>query len=389
MKTSTFFTAASLAASAAAVPLLNVTARVNIADEDGSLAGVSDYNILSFALVLEHLETAFYNEGVKRFSASDFSSFDSPDLYENLLRLARDEAVHVDVLTTKLHSLRQSAPSACEYKFPFNNAKEFIQLAAIIEGVGVSAYAGASTSIRNPNVLQMAAAILPVEARHDAILRAATGVPPYAAPFDTPLDFNQVWSLASQFIVPGSCPTDNTRLGLTAFPKLALVKKNDGEVLKAGSNILLQVSTDSPDKRTTTRSHVPLHKRHSAATRRSAHVHERRDGNIYAAFLTAQGAILASTQQNGDTFATEVPEGIAGQVYVILVNGHNDVHDRNTVAGPAILEVADVLSTSGSVPSASEDDAGDENEEEKEEGEEKEDRKEDTDAANLELDIDA
>lgn len=48
--------------------------------------------------------------------------------------------------------------------------------------------------------------------------------------------------------------------------------------------------------------------------------------------------------QNGDTVSTTVPEGVAGQVYVILVRGDYDVTDANTLAGPAILEVADKVS---------------------------------------------
>jgi len=71
-------------------------------------------------------------------------------------------------------------------------------------------------------------------------------------------------------------------------------------------------------------------------------MHERRfDNNVHAAFLTVQGAILMDTVQNGDTVSTTVPEGVAGQVYVILVRGDHDVTDANTLAGPAILEVVD------------------------------------------------
>ncbi|KAK5953866.1 hypothetical protein OHC33_005137 [Knufia fluminis] len=326
MKTTTFLNVASLAASAAAGPLTNTTSRFNVANGDASETGTSDYYILAFALTLEHLETAFYTE----------------DLYNNLLRLARDEAVHADVLTEKLVEMRGDAPGPCKYNFPFKNAAEFITLAAIIEGVGVSAYPGASTSIHDPAVLQMAASILPVEARHDAILRQATGVPPYASPFDTPLDFNQVWTLASPFIVPGSCPPGYEHLGLTAFPALALVQKDGDEPINAGSDILLQVADDSASA-TRRRSHIPMHKRHSSAVRRAAHVHQRREGEIYAAFLTVEGAILAKTEQDGNSFAVTVPQGVAGQVYVVLVDSKSDVTDRTTVAGPAIVEVQDVL----------------------------------------------
>jgi len=347
MKLSTLLTTTALLTSTLANPVPNISPRFTVTDGDGSSAGTSDYNILAFALTLEHLEAAFYAGAVARFSPSDFTSFGIPDLYPDVLRLARDEATHVDVLTTTLRSLRQPAPSACQYTFPYTDAAGFIALAAVIEGVGVSAYSGDSTSIRNPNVLQVAAGILSVEARHDAILRAASGVAPYAAPFDTPLDFNQVWSLASQFIVPGSCPDDYSGLSLSTFPTLAIVKKDGDGPLKAGSTILLQaganLSANASEKK---RSNMPLHRRHCGAT---GHVHEhereheRRDTDVHAAFLTVQGAILMGTVQEGSEFTTTIPDGVAGQVYVILVRGGDDVTDRNTLAGPAILEVPDVL----------------------------------------------
>jgi len=347
MKTSTFLTVASLAASSSAIPMMNTTVRFDIASEDASNVGSSDYGILQFALTLEHLEAAFYSEAATKFSAADFSSFNIPDLYNEILRLARDEAVHVDVLTSTLRSLQKPAPSPCKYTFPYTSAASFLALAAKIESVGVSAYAGAPTSLRNPAVLSMAAGILSVEARHDAILRAASGIAPYPSPFDTPLDFNQAWTLASQFIVPGSCPDDHAPFHLTTFPKLVLTGPSTGAPLQAGQSITLTTSTTA-DKSSEKKRHAQLHRRHGAggarARRHTAHAHDRRvDGNIYAAFLTVQGAVLVEAVQTGDSVSTTVPDGVAGQVYVLLVRGDGDVTDANTLAGPAVLEVADVV----------------------------------------------
>lgn len=345
MKTSTFLLVASLAAPSSAIPMMNTTVRFNVASEDASNVGSSDYSVLQFALTLEHLEAAFYSEVAAKFSAADFSSFNIPDLYTDVLRLARDEAVHVDVLTSTLRSLQKPAPSPCKYTFPYTSAASFLALAAVIEGVGVSAYAGASTSLRDPAVLSMAAGILSVEARHDAILRAASGIAPYASPFDAPLDFNQAWTLASQFIVPGSCPDDYAPFHLTTFPKLALTGPSTGAPLQAGQSITLTASADEPLEK---KRHAQLHRRHGAggarARRHAAHVHDRRiDGNVYAAFLTVQGAVLVEAVQNGDSVSTTVPDGVAGQVYVLLVRGDGGVTDANTLAGPAVLEVADAV----------------------------------------------
>jgi hypothetical protein len=39
-----------------------------------------------------------------------------------------------------------------------------------------------------------------VEARHSAYIRNTNGLSPFPSPFDTPLDFNEVYSLAAQFV---------------------------------------------------------------------------------------------------------------------------------------------------------------------------------------------
>ncbi|KAK5089926.1 hypothetical protein LTR05_000094 [Lithohypha guttulata] len=359
MKNAGYLALSVIFSSALAVPITNGTVRFNVAKLDGSRVGRSDVNILTFALALEYLETAFYTEAVEKFSAADF---EDPSLYDDLVRLARDEQVHVDVLSQTLQQLRQDVPAPCQYSFPYDSPPGFITLASIIEGVGVSAYAGASTSIRNPNVLSMAAAILPVEARHDAILRLAAGIAPYASPFDVPLDFNQAWSLASQFIVPGSYPAGYAGLRLTAFPPLALVAKDnttagpvqagdtitlkaDMSLQKEGASLSLKadlsLSHSAKARHFEHRRHVPLHQR--SHERRA-----RRDRTVYAAFVTAMGAIVMEVEVKGNTVTTTVPEGIAGQVYVVLTTNSRNFHDRYTIAGPAIIEVEDQLTVEGS-----------------------------------------
>ena len=69
-----------------------------------SKRAVDDATILNYALTLEHLEAAFYNEGVNMFTADDFAKagFNDTNFYKNLKAIADDELTHVNFLTTAL-----------------------------------------------------------------------------------------------------------------------------------------------------------------------------------------------------------------------------------------------------------------------------------------------
>lgn len=158
--------------------------------------------------------------------------------------------------------------------------------------------------------LTAAGSILTIEARHSSIIRAANKQEPFAQPFDTPLSFNQVFSLAIQFIK--ECPSDNPPLPFMAFPVLSLVPAEGEPEIKSGNTIWL------------------------STTAANAHGYH----SIYAAFMTVTGPIFSDVQwTDGDKLKTVVPEGINGQSYVILTTSNDAVTDDNTVAGPAIVEI--------------------------------------------------
>lgn len=286
------FTLAALAALATASPVVK-------------RAYFTDVDILNYALTLEHLEDKFYREGLANYTQADFIKAGLPDpFYANLQEVSKDETTHVTVLTGALLAAGAVPFAECTYSFPSTDAASFAALAAVLEGVGVSAYLGAAASIVDKTYLTVAGSILTVEARHSSYLRASQRQSPFPQPFDNPLDFDEVYTLAAPFIV--SCPASNPTLPVKAFPSLTVTSTG---TITSGSTITLE-----------TEGYVL-------------------EGNapIYAAFITVFGPVYANVTAVDCGFSLVVPAGINGQSYVVLTACTDAVNDDTVVAGPAIV----------------------------------------------------
>lgn len=177
-----------------------------------SAPAITDADILNYALTLEHLEDTFYRQGLKNFTEKQFADagYDAT-FYGNLKEVSSDETTHVSYLTAGLTKAGAQPVAACTYDFSLvKDVDSFIMTASLLEGVGVSAYLGAAADIMSAAYLTAAGSILTVESRHSSYLRAALNLSPFPTPFDTPLSLNEVYTLASPFIV--SCPSSNVKL---------------------------------------------------------------------------------------------------------------------------------------------------------------------------------
>lgn len=161
----------------------------------------------------------------------------------------------------------------------------------------------------NKAYLTAAGSILTTEARHSAYLRAALGEAPSAQAFDNPLDFNEVYTVASPFLA--SCPSSNSKLPVKAFPSLSMAS-----MAPAMSGAQVELMTGSGFNTSIDTS------------------------NVYAAFITVTGPVWAPAKSAGSgKFTVTIPKGIAGQSYVVLTMGKTQATDDNIIAGPAIVEV--------------------------------------------------
>ncbi|POW05736.1 hypothetical protein PSHT_10656 [Puccinia striiformis] len=264
----------------------------------GPVGNITDADILNFALTLEHLEAAFYVQGLAKYDAKAFTNAGfGEDTRRKIQTISDDETSHVNFLTTALTAAGATPVQACNYTFPHTDAKSFLAVSQILEGVGVSAYLGAAGSIQNPAYLTAAATILTVEARHNAYVRLANGENPFPTAFDTPMDPRAIVTLASPFFA--ACPNGSAP-SFQGFPALNVTGK-----LTPGSSLTVASANMT--------------------------------GATTCAFLSGLNTTFSSFADGKCQVPSDGKVG-GGQVYILLTSVNN-VTDYSTIAGPAIVEM--------------------------------------------------
>jgi hypothetical protein len=149
--------------------------------------GKGDIGILNFALTLEYLEAAFYNEASANQRKKSFIKDKQAQVF--LKTVTADENAHVAFLKKALGSKAIAAPKV---DFGGTTRKEavFIKTAVALENTGVHAYSGQALNIVKADYVAAALSILTIEARHASVagllMKATPGNITPDGPFDTP-----------------------------------------------------------------------------------------------------------------------------------------------------------------------------------------------------------
>lgn len=195
----------------------------------------SDVDVLNFALTLEYLEAAFYQQGNARNLLSGQAK-------TYLTQIQKDEETHVQLVLKTIQSLGGTPVAKPKVNLDgvFASKDKYLETSFTFENVGVGAYLGAAGYIKNPAILQAAAGIFGIEARHAAIVANLLNKPAeggvYMGNLETPKTKAEVLQAAAPFLasqvtsMPGGAP--NTGGGSTAGTE-------DTGLLTAGGAALL------------------------------------------------------------------------------------------------------------------------------------------------------
>ena len=138
----------------------------------------NDVRILNYALTLEFLEAAFYEQAVANRA---YGTSDALRQFAEVVAL--HERKHVNFLRGALGSRAIKSP-AFDFGDTVTDTAKFAATAQVLEDTGVSAYLGQVGNIRAKGTLAAAATITTVEARHAAWIRNINGVLPAPASLD-------------------------------------------------------------------------------------------------------------------------------------------------------------------------------------------------------------
>ncbi len=224
-----------------------------------------DIDILNYALTLEHLEYAFYRDGLEGFTEDDFTEvygeaksddektpqagdINAASVQAALGEIRDHEKAHVAALTETITSLGGTPVEEATYDFGYDDLSGFLTVAQALENTGVAAYAGAAPFISDDAILAAALGIHSVEARHAAYLNLQNGDSAFPDAVDASLTRAEVLKIAGPFFTSGGPSAASTAAagGAGATATTVAVATNETPAAAAPETPATEVETEVP-----------------------------------------------------------------------------------------------------------------------------------------------
>ncbi|PWY79521.1 hypothetical protein BO94DRAFT_588103 [Aspergillus sclerotioniger CBS 115572] len=164
-------------------------------------------------LSAEWIIYSFYQQAVNLYTPSSFTSLGYPNnTYDRIAQIRNNEAGHIRIFQNQI-SNTSVTPGPCQYNYNLTaeDPATFLALQVYIEVNSMAFLTGLVRQAETLDTRSALVAIASVETRHNTwSLIDIWDVLPFSGPSDTIYPYpNQILSLTNEFVIPGSCPTEN------------------------------------------------------------------------------------------------------------------------------------------------------------------------------------
>ena len=190
---------------------------------------------------------SFYQAGVEAFTADDFTKLGYPNnTYDRIQEIRDNEAGHLRIFQDSI-SNNSVKPGICKYDYGFGTDPiAFLDLQLLIEISSVTFLTGLVQQAKTNSSKGALTAISATEARHEVWSRINIfNTDPFIGPADTVFPYgNEILDITVNFIIPGSCPTENP-IYPSPFRNLPQVMQLNQTSLVPGADITFVYSNSS------------------------------------------------------------------------------------------------------------------------------------------------
>ncbi|KAI0692744.1 Rds1 protein [Cerioporus squamosus] len=186
---------------------------------------MSDFDVqsLSLALYQEYIELDLFHYGLAKFSTEDFDAANITADDRFLLEFMADQEVgHANLITNILGP--DIAPKQCNYTYPFETVRDFIDFSQKLTRFGESGVYGFLEHLDSRASANLLLESIATEGRQQMIFRQFEGLFPMPVYFIPGITQSMAWTLLAPYIV--SCPENNTVLAWQNFPGLNITNPN-------------------------------------------------------------------------------------------------------------------------------------------------------------------